>query len=86
MRYCTRCVYPETSAIKMTFDEKGICSYPVQIAVKFKIPLMVWGESGFSDLAGFYSHYGMVEMSKSYRGKGIRGFQPEEFVDKGRGH
>ena len=26
MNYCTRCVYPSASAVKLTFDEHGICS------------------------------------------------------------
>ena len=26
MRYCKRCVYQESSALKRTFDEKGVCS------------------------------------------------------------
>ena len=26
MRYCKRCVYPESSALELTFDEKGVCS------------------------------------------------------------
>jgi len=26
MRYCTRCALPETSAVRIEFDEKGVCS------------------------------------------------------------
>lgn len=61
----------------------GIYTYPVQIAVKFKIPLIIWGESGYLDLAGFYSYEDMVEMKKEDRYKlGLRGFDVEDMVDQ----
>jgi N-acetyl sugar amidotransferase len=45
----------------------GIFTYPVQIAVKHRIPLMLWGEHGFMDLAGMYSHNDRIEMTAKYR-------------------
>lgn len=45
----------------------GIFTYPVQIAVKFKIPLIIWGEHGYLDLGGMYSLYDMVEMTAKFR-------------------
>jgi N-acetyl sugar amidotransferase len=45
----------------------GIFTYPVQIAVKHRIPLMIWGEHGFMDLAGMYSHNDRIEMTAKYR-------------------
>jgi N-acetyl sugar amidotransferase len=45
----------------------GIFTYPVQIAVKHRIPLMIWGEHGFTDLAGMYSHNDRIEMTAKYR-------------------
>ena len=33
----------------------GIFTYPVQIAVQHRIPLIIWGEHGFLDLAGMFS-------------------------------
>ena len=45
----------------------GIFTYPVQIAVQHRIPLMVWGEHGFMDLAGMYSHNDRIEMTAKYR-------------------
>src|SRR3972149_2748046 len=26
MQYCTKCVYPASAAVKLTFDENGVCS------------------------------------------------------------
>jgi N-acetyl sugar amidotransferase len=45
----------------------GIFTYPVQIAVKHRIPLIVWGEHGFTDLAGMYSLNDRIEMTAKYR-------------------
>jgi N-acetyl sugar amidotransferase len=45
----------------------GIFTYPVQIAVKHKIPLIVWGEHGFLDLAGMYSLNDRIEMTAKFR-------------------
>ena len=38
----------------------GIYTYPFQIAVKFKIPLLIWGET-FWDISGMYDVNDMVE-------------------------
>ena len=45
----------------------GIFSYPVQIAVKFRIPLIIWGEHGYTDLGGMYSMHDMIEMTARFR-------------------
>jgi len=45
----------------------GIFSYPVQMAVKLKIPLIVWGEHGYLDLGGMFSLKDMVEMTAKFR-------------------
>ncbi len=45
----------------------GIFTYPVQIAVQHRVPLMIWGEHGFMDLAGMYSHNDRVEMTAKFR-------------------
>lgn len=45
----------------------GIFTYPVQIAVKHKIPLIVWGEHGFLDLSGMYSLRDRIEMTAKFR-------------------
>ncbi|OHA08693.1 MAG: LPS biosynthesis protein [Candidatus Sungbacteria bacterium RIFCSPLOWO2_01_FULL_60_25] len=65
----------------------GIATYPVQIAVKHKIPLIIWGEHGTLDLAGMYSFDDFPEMSAHWRLEhGLRGFDwfdmvsPEEGI------
>lgn len=64
----------------------GIYTYPVQIAVKFKIPLILWGEHGFSDLYGMYSHYDQIEMTRKCRTEwGMRGYDAEDMVDEEEG-
>ncbi|HWI06568.1 MAG TPA: N-acetyl sugar amidotransferase [Solirubrobacteraceae bacterium] len=45
----------------------GIFTYPVQMAVKMRIPLIVWGEHGFTDLAGMYSLNDRIEMTAKFR-------------------
>mgnify|MGYP006181380427 CR=1 FL=1 len=34
----------------------GINSIPIQIAVKFGVPLIIWGEHGFMNLGGMHSY------------------------------
>lgn len=64
----------------------GIYTYPVQIAVKFNIPLIIWGEEGRIDLSGASSHYDMVEMTKKKRTEyGMRGFDAHDMVDEKEG-
>lgn len=45
----------------------GIFTYPVQVAVKERIPLIIWGEHGFTDLAGMYSLNDRIEMTAKFR-------------------
>ncbi len=53
----------------------GIYTYPVQIAVKHKIPLIIWGEHGTLDLVGMFSFEDLPEMSARYRlEQGLRGY------------
>lgn len=61
----------------------GIYTFPVQIAVKYKIPLIVWGEQGFMDLGGMFSHYDMVEMTNKHRIEhGLRGYDAKDMVSR----
>lgn len=61
----------------------GIYTFPVQIAVKYKIPLLIWGEQGFMDLGGMFSHYDMVEMTKKFRVEhGQRGYDWNDMLSK----
>lgn len=61
----------------------GIYTFPVQIAVKYKIPLIIWGEQGFMDLGGMFSHYDLVEMTNKFRIEhGLRGYDAKDMVSK----
>ena len=61
----------------------GIYTFPVQIAVKYDIPLLIWGEQGFMDLGGMFSHNDMVEMTKKFRVEhGLRGYDWNDMVSE----
>lgn len=62
----------------------GIFSFPVQIAVKFKVPLVMWGEHGRLDRGGQYSLYDLVEMSaRDFHEHHQRGYQWKDLTDEG---
>ena len=64
----------------------GIYTYPVQIAVKHKIPLILWGEHGDLDLVGMFSYDDYPEMSARERLEhGLRGFDWYDMIDKEEG-
>ncbi len=59
----------------------GIRTFPFQIAVKYNIPLIVWGEHGFAELTGIVSLEDFVEFTKWTRKEhDMRGFEPEDLV------
>ena len=61
----------------------GIFTYPVQIAVKFKIKLIIWGEHGYTDLGGMYSMHDFVEMTAKYRLEhALRGYDWYDMIEK----
>jgi N-acetyl sugar amidotransferase len=63
----------------------GIFTYPIQVAVKFKIPLIIWGET-FWDLAGMYDADDFVEFSARMRHEhALRGFEWEDLVKASNG-
>jgi len=60
----------------------GIMTYPIQTAVRYKIPLMVWGEEGISELVGMFNQDDMVEFTKKRRQEHcMRGFEPEDVLE-----
>ena len=60
----------------------GQTAYPVQIAVKFKIPLIVWGAHQGVDQVGMFSHLDEVEMTRKYRMEhDLMGFEAEDLID-----
>lgn len=59
----------------------GITTYPVQIAVKLKIPLMIWGEHGPTHIGGQHSLNDLVEMNARARKEHyLRGYDWYDFV------
>ena len=59
----------------------GILTYPIIIAIKFKIPLIVWGEHGFAELGGMHSHDDFIEFNKRERKElGIHNLEWYDFL------
>jgi N-acetyl sugar amidotransferase len=62
----------------------GIFTAPIQVAVRYKVPLMLWGEHGFMNLAGMYSHNDFVEFTAKFRLEHAqRGYDWHDFTDEG---
>jgi N-acetyl sugar amidotransferase len=62
-------------------EHAGIYTFPVQMAVKYQIPLIIWGEYGFMDLLGMFSHEDFIEMGKKLRMEhGMRGMEVQDFL------
>jgi len=58
----------------------GITTYPYQIAVNFKIPLLIWGET-FSDISGMYDVDDMVEFTVRMRNEyALRGYEWNDVI------
>jgi len=61
----------------------GYLSFPVQVAVRFKIPLIIWGVQPWSEQTGMFSHLDEVEMTERCRKEhGLMGISAEDLVDK----
>jgi N-acetyl sugar amidotransferase len=61
----------------------GIRTFPFQIAVKYKIPLIVWGEHGFAELTGLVTLEDMVEFTKWTRQEhDMRGYEPDDLINE----
>lgn len=59
----------------------GIFTVPIQMAVKFDIPLIIWGEIAW-DISGMYEPDDFVEFSARVRHEhGLRGFEWYDLVD-----
>ncbi len=60
----------------------GQTVFPVQIAVKFKIPLIIWGAHQGIDQVGMFSHLDEVEMTRKYRKEhDLMGLEAEDLID-----
>ena len=59
----------------------GQTVYPVQVAVKFKIPLIIWGAHQGVDQVGMFSHLDEVEMTRKYRKEhDLMGLEAEDLL------
>lgn len=59
----------------------GASVFPVQVAVKFKIPLIIWGVHQGCDQVGMFSHLDEVEMTRKYRKEhDLMGYEAEDLV------
>ena len=62
----------------------GIFTVPIQVAVRYRVPLILWGEHGFMDLGGMYSFRDYVEFTAKFRKEhALRGFDWHDFTDEG---
>lgn len=60
----------------------GQTAFPVQIAVKFKIPLIIWGAHQGVDQVGMFSHLDEVEMTRKYRKEhDLMGLEAEDLLE-----
>jgi len=61
----------------------GIMSAPINLAVKFNIPLIIWGETNW-DISGMYSPDDFVEFSARVRHEhDLRGFEWYDMIEHG---
>lgn len=61
----------------------GQTTYPVQLAVKLKIPLIIWGAHQGLDQVGMFSHLDEVEMTRKYRKEhDLMGCDAEDLIDE----
>jgi len=59
----------------------GKTAFPVQIATRFKIPLIIWGEHQGLEQVGMFSHLDEVEMSRKYRMEhDLMGYEAEDLL------
>ena len=61
----------------------GQTTFPVQIATRMKIPLIIWGCHQGIDQTGMFSHHDEVEMSRKYRKEhDLMGFEAEDLIEE----
>lgn len=61
----------------------GSTVFPVQMAVKKKIPLIIWGAHQGVDQVGMFSHLDEVEMTRRYRKEhDLMGLEPEDILNE----
>ena len=61
----------------------GHTKLPVEIAIAFRVPLIIWGAHQGVEQVGMFSHHHKVEMSRRYRkDHDLMGFEAEDLVSK----
>ncbi len=61
----------------------GNQAFPVQVAVKMKIPVILWGVNGWLDQVGKFSHHHEVEMTKKiWEEFSLRNLSTKELIGK----
>ena len=64
----------------------GIKTLPFQVAVQYKVPLIIWGEHGFAELTGLVTLEDMVEFTKWTRQEhDMRGYEPHDLISEKNG-
>jgi len=64
----------------------GQTVYPVQMAVRLKIPLIIWGAHQGCDQVGMFSHLDEVEMTRKYRKEhDLMGYEAEDILQHSMG-
>lgn len=59
----------------------GIFTYPMQMAVRFNVPLVIWGEVAW-DISGMYEPDDFVEYSARVRHEhGLRGYEWQDMIE-----
>ncbi len=62
----------------------GIFTVPIQVAARYRVPLILWGEHGFLDLGGMFSMYDFPEFTAKHRLEhSLRGYDWYDFTDEG---
>lgn len=64
----------------------GIFTVPIQVAVRYRVPLIIWGEHGFMDLGGMFSYSDYVEFTAKTRLEHfLRGYDWADMIDEEEG-
>lgn len=64
----------------------GSLTFPVQVAVKYRIPMIIWGVQPWSEQTGMYSHLDEVEMTERGRKEHpLMGFAAQDLIDEDAG-
>lgn len=62
----------------------GIFTVPFQMAVRYRVPIVLYGEHGFTNLGGMFTPDDMIEFSVRDRVEhALRGFDWSDFTDEG---